>query len=115
MLNIILITFVNICLVLSQYSYTILCQKQLSEDIEIISEQKNLEILLLYNYEMLYQSEGILMSEHHIYNDITIDTSIYALDKYYEITAHIISDNYNYSFNVKLNLDTGKLSEFQYI
>ncbi len=115
-LNIMLVFFIQTCFLLSSLSFKIITDKQISKDIEHMFMQKNIEIIILYNYEKNYQEDGLLLSESYEYESIIIDSNVESLDTDYLIRTTITFDDDNqYSFEVKLNLETGKLYDFTYI
>ncbi len=114
-LNVVLVSFINILFLISFISYNALNNKLIYNHLDSMFKQKNIEILSLYHYENEYKSEGILLSEEYEIENTRIKSEVETIDSYYFICTYVYFENYEYCFNVKLNLETGKLSDFSYL
>lgn len=113
-LQIILIVFMILTLGLSITSFYILQSVKNYSAIEQLMKQKNLEILLVKYYSDTVQND-ILLSEDYMTDLWEIETVVDDLGNYYEVNTSVHTNQMNYSFLTWIEVETGKISKFEYL
>ncbi|MCD7894124.1 MAG: hypothetical protein LUG60_10590 [Erysipelotrichaceae bacterium] len=80
----------------------------------IMMTQKNLEIMLV-RYYLDEMENSILLSDSYDNDQYSISSLVDNMGDYYEITTHIESTDFDYSFKINITLDSLNVTEFEYM
>lgn len=81
--------------------------------IDILMEQKNLEIMLT-RYYIEEMENSILLSDSYDIDDYAITYLVDHMGEYYDISTTISTTEYSYGFNMNITLDTYEVTSFAY-
>lgn len=82
--------------------------------IQQLMKQKNLEIYLVRYYVETIKND-ILLSESYEDDEYEIDCYVDDLSSYYEITTHIQSRDFQYSFLVQIHQENYQVLKLEYL
>lgn len=112
-LQIVLVTFLTMSFALTSCLYLIGGQMKNHHYIDLIMQQKNLEIFLI-EYYVNQMENDILLSEYYENNHYQIQSYVDDLGNCYEIMTRIKSRRMNYQFIVQIDVNDYYVLKFEY-
>ncbi len=113
-LQVTLIAFIVFTFSLTISLMTIKQNVTLYHYIDILMQQKNLEIMLT-RYYLDEMENSILLSDRYETDIYTITSTVDNMGDYYDITTYIIADNYGYGFILSIELESLDVIKFEYL
>lgn len=112
-LQIVLVTFLIMTFALTSCLYLVGGQMKNHHYINLLMQQKNLEIFLI-EYYVEQMENSILLSEYYEKGHYRIQSYVDDLGSYYEITTHIQAKQMNYQFMVRIDVNHYHVLKFEY-
>ncbi|MCD8027842.1 MAG: hypothetical protein LUF02_04085 [Erysipelotrichaceae bacterium] len=113
-LQITLIAFIIFTFSLTVSLTTIKQNATLYHYIDILMEQKNLEIMIT-RYYLDEMENSILLSDAYANDHYSISSSVDNIGDYYDIITYIKTENYNYGFQLSITLESLEITKFEYL
>lgn len=113
-LQIVLVTFLIMLLSLTICASLLKDHAENYQMIQQLMKQKNLEIMLVHYYKESI-ADDILFSDSYEDDEYMIESYVDDLSPYYEITTHIQSKDFQYSFAVQIHQETYQVLKFEYL
>lgn len=113
-LQIVLLTFLIMVFTLTSSLFLISNKTQCYRDIDIIMEQKNLEIFLT-EYYVNQMEQSILLSDFYEKDGYRIQSYVDDMGPFYEITTDLEAPRYHYSFLIQISVEDYCVLKFEYL
>lgn len=113
-LQIVLVTFMIMIVTLTTCFSLLAFQTKSYQMIQQLMKQKNIEIMLVHYYVETMQND-ILLSDNYEDDEYEIESYVDDLSHYNEITTHICSNNFQYSFLVQIDQENYQVLKFEYL
>lgn len=112
-LQIVLIIFLVLVLNISMFFSNVIVNRKAIYRVKEINESRLIELTILRYYKEMILND-ILISDIIYVGEYTIDYTVDDLGRYYYIVTKLSNKLYEYSFDLKINIQTLVISSFEY-